>query len=192
MHKSYLLDLEADGVRIAPTKVLHQGSDVRELDALEWDDVVIKPAISGSSFGAARFSLSRAPVEAQRHLTDLLSFQDVLIQPFIAEVERARERAFVFVGGVFSHAVLKTPFSAGVAAGQSTEALYDPTAEELTWAQSVINVASAHGHLSYARVDFTPFNGLPHLMELELIEPNLFLRFSPQCAARLADELIRA
>lgn len=191
MHKRYLNDLAARGVNIVPTRHVARGeiSMLTVLCAAEgWDDIVVKPAISGSAFGARRFTAEAIERRGQSYLDELCTVRDMMIQPYVKTVEEERERSFVFIGGSFSHALLKAPFSAGAAAGEMNEQLYVPTSEELNFAS--VTLAALPEQPAYGRVDFVWTEGRCALMEMELIEPNLFFRFSSTAAVRLADILL--
>ena len=190
MDKKYLLDLRARGVEIVPTSFLTGGCAVDLRSACSergWNDVVVKPTIAGSAFGARRFQKNALEVHGQAHVDMLLRGRDVMVQPYMATVETERERAFIFIDGEFSHGLLKAPFSAGAAAGETREEPIDPSREEIAFAQRVTEAVGEP--LAYARVDFVPTDNGPKLMELELIEPNLFFRFSSEGAQRLANAL---
>ena len=90
-HKSYLVELEKKGIAVAPTELLRSG-DEGCLESLMrkrgWDEVVIKPAVSGGSYRTLR---SHAQAEGQNHLTTLLKDTDVLVQSYLASVEERGE-----------------------------------------------------------------------------------------------------
>ncbi|MDQ6827076.1 MAG: hypothetical protein M3Z14_07765 [Candidatus Eremiobacteraeota bacterium] len=188
MHKGYLEDLARRDVPIAPTIFLRQGSavDVRALgDVRGWHEIVIKPCVSGSAYHAQRFLGDAMAVDGAAHLAMLLRMQDVMVQPYMPAVETSGERALVFIGGTFSHAALKAPFSSGLSAGKLTAPKYYPTEEEVAFATRV--VATLDVVPAYARVDFVVTESGPVVMELELIEPALYFSFEPKAAGRLAD-----
>jgi hypothetical protein len=174
---------------VVPTEHVPQGPAfdlVSCCRARGWEDVVIKPAIGASSKGAARFAAADLAIAGQAHLDLLLAGGDALLQPFQAAVESERERSLVFLGGVFSHAFSKPAFLRGIGDGCG-EVLHRPTAQERTVAARVL--AAAPGPVAYARVDIVPTPDGPHLMELELIEPDLGLRLQPGGPAALAAAL---
>lgn len=192
MHKGYLLDLLSRGIQTVPTHFCSAGTfvDVAAVcKANDWPDVVIKPAISGSSVGARRLKREQFGREAQDHIEDLLKHGDVMIQPYLAAVETERERSCIFIGDAFTHAILKAPFNAGAAGDVETRELRaDLSNEEFDFARSVLDVLDEP--TVYARVDFVPTGSGPQLMELELIEPSLFFEFAPHAAQSFADVLL--
>ena len=191
--KSYLGDLAAAGVTTVPTRWVARGASDRlaaVLDAAGWDDVVVKPAVSASAYGTWRASRSGDDREADfRRLVDA---GPVLVQPFMEAVQTGGEWSLCFIDGRYSHAVLKSPrpgdFRVQESWGGRSERM-DPPAGLIAEARAVLAAAPA-GTL-YARVDGCVEAGRFHLMELELIEPYLFLARVPGSAALLASALVR-
>ena len=189
-HKSYLRDLAARGVPVVPTRWLERGSssDLSELLRREaWPEAVVKPAVSASASGTLSTTLAGAAA-SQPRLDALLAAGDVLVQPLMPEVRDAGEWSLMFFAGRFSHAVLKRPAAGDYRVqwefGGSAESRTPPP--ELTRdAERVL--ASVPGDPLYARVDGVARDGRLVLMELELIEPHLFLGWDAGAATRLAD-----
>ncbi len=197
-HKGYLLALARAGLPVVPTQLVPQSAaspDLRALlPALGSDpegpfDVVVKPAISAGSFGTMRVGGPEALAAGQAHLAALAGAGDVLVQPYVPSVDGYGERSLVWIDGAFTHAVRKNPRFAGDAENVSHEAV--PIAEEeRAVATRVLRMAP--GPLLYARVDLVRDEaGAPRLMELELIEPSLFLDRAPAAAARMAVAIAR-
>nr|WP_238338130.1 hypothetical protein [Pedococcus badiiscoriae] len=152
--------------------------------ATGWGDVVIKPAVDGGARGALRTAASSD--EAAEHLTRLVEAGDTIVQPFAPSVEQG-ETSLFFFGGGFSHAVRKVPKAGDYrvqALHGGSEEVHVPTPAELDVATRAM--ALAPDDLVYARVDLIDVDGQPTLMELELIEPDLFLRMAPGSAERFA------
>ena len=102
------------------------------------------------------------------------------------------EMSLIYVDGRFTHAVNKRPrsddFRSQPEFGSHVERA-TPSPAWLTAADSIMRTVG--GNLLYGRVDFVAGNkGEPLLMELELVEPSLYLRFDPDAAARLADAIV--
>ena len=111
------------------------------------------------------------------------------MQAFVPEVESRGEISLVYLDGTFSHAVRKRPASGDFRVqrdfGGSLEAM-TPSEPVLAFGDGVL--AAVTRPWLYARVDLVEAGGGPVLMELELIEPDLFL--TPAGAARLAAALL--
>lgn len=189
-HKGYLRELAADGVAVVPTLWIERAAAPGErLAAQGWDEVVVKPAVSIGAIGALR---TRADDPAcLAHLESLVAEGDVMVQPFVRSIAEAGEVSLIYFGGVFSHAICKRP-AAGDYRVQDmyggTVHAHTPTVAERTLAEAVLQHAPAA--TTYARVDLVSYEGHPALMELEAIEPELFLGATPDAAANFAAELV--
>lgn len=185
-HKGYLVQLARAGVPVVPTRLVRAG-DEAGLDGHE--ALVIKPAVSSGSRGARRFQAGDP--DAAAHLDALVAGGDALVQPYLASVAETGERSLIYFGGEFSHAVDKLP----AAGDYRTQEMYGgryrshvPSHAELDVAQLAL-AAAPERELLYARVDLVGGSSGPEVMELELIEPELFLGFDPRAARRLAERI---
>jgi glutathione synthase/RimK-type ligase-like ATP-grasp enzyme len=185
-HKGYLAELGAAGIPVVPSLELSQGADnpAARMLATGWPEVVIKPAVDGG----ARLALKTpaASPEAADHLRALVAAGDVIVQPYVSSVEQG-ETSLFFFGGTYSHAVRKVPKPGDYrvqALHGGSEEVHEPSAAERELA--VAAMAHAPGEVAYARADFVEVDGRPTLMELELIEPDLFLRMAPGSVERFA------
>ncbi len=193
--KTYLKDLAQKGIRTIPTvyQTYHSHCDLaREMETHSWNTVVVKPVIGASAYEI--FSVSRSDVETgQKKLTKLLEKKGCMLQPLMEEVQQG-EYSLIFIGGKYSHAVLKVPpkndFRSNYQFG-SREIIVEPDKTILDQAAHVISQVKSD--LLYARVDGIRKDNTFVLMELELIEPHLFFDmypsgaefFAAECAKRL-------
>jgi glutathione synthase/RimK-type ligase-like ATP-grasp enzyme len=190
-HKSYLAELAGAGVPTIPTSFVPRAAsaEARGAELANYrGDVVIKPAVSVGAIGA--FRGPALSVEAGAHLAGLTAGGDALVQPFQPAVLEEGEISLVYLGGSLSHAVRKVP-SGGDYRVQAryggTARSHQPTRRQRDVAE--VALARAPAPVSYARVDMVGEQE-PLVMELELIEPELFLRFEPASPGRLADHLV--
>ena len=190
--KTYLPRLQARGVAVVPSEQLAPVELHRVPELLaqhEWKSAVLKPAFTANAVGARRFE----SVEASRVIEELLAAptddEPWLLQPFIPSIAEG-ELSFIFFGGVFSHAVRKRPRVDEWRVQDSYGGVSAPhaaTPSEIEEATSML-AQSAPGTI-YARVDAVEWKGRLHLMELELVEPELFFRHAPLSPALFADAL---
>ena len=187
-HKRYLVELARAGLPVMPTVLLERGARAKLEDLMDeqgWRDVVVKPAVSAASFRTERFRRDQAAA-GQAHLDALLAERDVLVQPYLPSVEGYGERAVVWIDGEVTHSVRKSPRFGD--AHEDVSAALAPTADERATAETF--VAHVGRDLLYARIDLArDADGRPLLMELELVEPSLFLAQSPPALARLVDAI---
>ncbi len=194
VHKSYLLDLAAD-VPLPQTRMLHAGDRVEDSDlqaTFRDQPVVAKPAV-----GAGGRRMSLLPDVAALPESPLISasgeaLEDLIVQEFLPAVHTSGEHSLVIIAGQASHLIHKIGAAGEFrvqASHGGTEALADPDAATSIVEKTVLPLVK---DFAYARVDYIvdPERG-PLVMELELTEPDLFLRHHPAAANRLLDHIIR-
>jgi len=187
--KRYLKELEAAGVPLVPTICVGRGerADVAALTKERgWDEIVVKPTISGGAYRTYRFRVEDA-ADYQAVIDDTLTDRGVLIQPFLPEILDGGELSLLFFDGVFSHAVCKRPrpgdYRVQFQFGGTTESVeVEPALVE----QARACVLAAPSLPVYARVDGLVKDGQFLLMELEVFEPLMFLAHHPEAAGRFA------
>jgi hypothetical protein len=109
LHKSYLAELAREGFAVIETAAVPRGSApslAALMDARGWSDVVVKPAVSASAHRTFRAARDEADAR-EPDLATILWEGDALVQPLAQEILSAGEWSMVFLGGEFSHAVLK-------------------------------------------------------------------------------------
>ena len=189
-HKSYLCDLAEGGVPTVPTLLLPAGSEPHLewlLAERGWDDAVLKAAVAQTGRYAMRTSLLDA-ASGQAHLDRLVPHEDMLLQPYVDSVEGRGEVSLMYVDGEFTHAVRKRAASGEFMVHHDyggSERATRPTADESRVAAQAL--AAVPERALYARVDLVGGpGGEPLVMELEVVEPELFFRFSQAAVEHLA------
>ena len=196
LDKQYLAALAEDGVPITPTVFVRPG------EAAEFPDgrFVVKPAVGAGSRDAAWYGPDERD-SATEHVARLhAAGQTVLVQPMLASVARDGEWPMVFFGGTFSHAARKRvdlPRAGAIATLFAAEqnSAHVATAEQITAATAAVDAVSRRlGTPTYARVDLVrDDDGRYCVLEVELVEPSLFLPFADAAAVdRLAEALVRS
>jgi len=195
--KRYLADLDAAGVTTIATEHLPPGATFTPPPGR----FVIKPAVAGGSRGAQVFDDERHG-QAAEHLARLHARgDDVLVQPYLDAVDGDEgEIALVFIEGELAHAMRKGPLLAldvpAVESGFRQEQMNlvpAPAPDIVAFGQRALAFVSERfgGPLLYARVDvLRDAAGAPAVLELELIEPSLFLNFAPGSAQALARAIV--
>ena len=193
MHKGYLSSLAAKGVQTVPSVHLPRGAEVSLRTLLldhGWEDVVIKPAISAAAYETWRTSLAMAGTD-QGKFGGQIRQRDLLIQPYIPEIASKGEWSLIFLGGSFSHAVLKRPGAGDFRVQREFGGTFVPAQPPSTLIDHATSIlAMVKQDLLYARLDAIERDGRLILMELELIEPFLFLGSSPGAVERFAQTII--
>jgi len=187
--KRYLAELQRQGIPVVPTNWIEPDKTWLPPTTGEW---VMKPAVSICAVGAGRYDLADPTHrgQASQHFQRLKhTFQTTMLQPYLTGVDREGETALVYFGERFSHAVRKPAILSGPDNGQDRRFQHlgginpvpvTATREQLAIGERVLSlVPGGVSSLLYARVDLVPGeNGEPLLLELEVIEPNLFLMFT--------------
>jgi hypothetical protein len=190
--KHYLRRLAAEGVTVAPTVWLEKGDDFNLASIMErqgWSHAVIKPVISMSAYRTWVTTASRAASD-ESQVRDMLSGSGVMIQRFVPEVRTRGEWSFVFFMKEYSHAVLKMPKTGDFRVQQELGgrlAGSNPPQQLIEQAREIVRRVKEP--LLYARVDAVEADGQLTLMELELIDPVLFLGQDTGAADRFADAI---
>ncbi len=202
--KRYLADLASAGLPVVETTYVQPGEDPPPLHG----EVVVKPSVSGGGRNTGRFTGDSHAGAADLIRAIGISGKTAMIQPYLGSVDEAGEAALVFVDGRFSHGLRKRAVlrSEGIAPTRddaigAAEAMYDPGLvapadpgeDELALAAAVVDELARRfaGAPLYTRVDIARrAGGEPVLMELEAVEPNLYLGLVPEAAGRLADAIL--
>ena len=194
VHKGYLLDVARAGGRIPATRVIPRGAPGTLRDHLErerWRDAVIKPAVSATGH-RTRLVRGEPSREDEEIFKEALAEGDVLAQAFVPEVGERGEWSLVFFEGRYSHAALKRAapgeFRVHIEWGGTVETAAPP-APLVAQAQRLMDALALDA--TYGRIDGTEVDGALVVMELEVIEPELFFDRHPAAAGRLADAVER-
>ena len=192
LDKVYLRWIEERGGTIVPTEWVEKGASVDIAAVLArrgWTKAVLKPTVSASAANTWVTTAASAAAD-QAKITPILQRCGLMIQPFLAEIETEGEISMLFYGGKYSHAVRKRPavgdFRVQTDHGGTVEAA-TPSPATLRDAQLIVDLRG--DELLYARVDGVVVGDEFHLMEFEVLEPQLFFPFHPQAAERFAESV---
>ena len=190
LEKTYLRDLQERGAAIVPSLWF----DDIEVDGIaDWftkigsDRLVIKPVVGANAIDT--YVLTQ-PVDAAlaAHLATTYAGRPFFVQPFAHNIRSEGEYSLFFFTGEYSHAILKTPKAGDfrVQEEHGSEIVpVVPSAELIAAASQTL--ALIEPRPVYVRIDFVRGNdGQFWLMELELIEPSLYLRMDKDAPRRFA------
>ena len=189
--KAYLAELGAAGVPTVPTLVAESCCET-DLDEARLrfacERLVIKPPVSASAMGAHLLGPGdELPAESRG--------KPMIVQPLIEAISRSGEFSLMLFDGEYSHAVVKRPRSGDFRVqeyrGGETRPCDAPPSGSIELAQAAL--AAAPAAATYARVDIVPDDeGTLRIMELELIEPSLFLDHAPDGDAAFTKAILSA
>lgn len=193
--KHYLAELESKGVNVVQSHYLEPGSSIdlaEELAARPDRELIIKPCISGGARHTYRMTTDNLR-SLQDAVRDLQESEAFMVQDVQRSVLSRGEVSLLLFDGMFTHAVRKIPKHGEFRVQDDfggTVVRYEPTEDELKLAKTAVEALPSSA--VYARIDVVQDNdGLPALMEAELIEPELFLRREPRAATTFAASLAR-
>ena len=194
LDKHYLADLAKAGVGIIPTHYCSLGTEeslAEIMQANNWKDVVIKPAISCAARNT--FSIKNEELsEMEATFKQLASEEEMMVQPFQYNVVERGEISLMFVGETITHAVLKKAKAGDYRVQDDfggTVHDYTPTEEEEILAIDAIKACPTTP--VYGRVDIINSNeGKPVVSELEVIEPEIWLRKNKEMAGLMAQRIV--
>ena len=174
--KVYLGALAARGAPVVPTLYFDRLDEAAMHAAAERfgaDRLVAKPQVSSTAWQSIRWSPGR-PLDGGPEGA-------AMVQPYLPEIERSGETSLLYFAGRFSHAIRKVPQPGDFRVQPEYDGIitrHDPAEDELAAADRIL--AAVEEDLLYARVDLVRgLEGEPQLIELELIEPDLYLGYDP-------------
>lgn len=190
--KTYLAELAAAGARIPKTAWIEQGASSNLAEALRahhFERAVVKPVISMSAYETWRTDAASAP-EQEPRFQQLIAQGAVMLQEYLPEIETTGELSFMFFDRRFSHAVLKLPRAGDFRVQNDWGGSRHPAEPRAVLVEQAAAILGAiPGPLPYARVDGVVVGDAFVLMELELIDPVLFLGWHPDAPRRFAEAL---
>lgn len=193
-HKSYLFDLASKTVPIIPTCRL----PIAEIKNLKtffdlWDvpEMIVKPFVSANADNTFRIHRSTFASQVEP-LKEVAVQKELLVQPFVENIVSEGEYSLLYFGHEFSHALRKKPKDNDfrVQEEHGGEIIPVEPSESLLKAADKV-MSSLDQKLLYARVDLVEGRKDEWLlMELELVEPSLYLRTHPQAAANFTKHFL--
>ena len=185
--KIYLQALETAGIAIPKTRWTDRADNdtlARVMSEEGWDRAVLKPRIAATAYGT--FLINTGQELSDEDLAPARS-SGALLQEVVPEIAERGETSIVYAGGAFSHAVVKRvkdgDFRVQKDFGGRVEPA-SPPAPLLSFAATVMT--HVPDSCLYARVDVVDSSRGPLLMELELIEPELYFLIDADAATRMA------
>lgn len=184
-HKFYLAEFPLLGIPIIPT-VFCRKADGTSLSTImednHWEKVVVKPAISAASYDTKIVVFSELN-EKMKQLKPLFESRDMLVQPFIPEIQGLGEFSTVFFSNGSSYTVRKTPVDGDFRIQKEFGGIYKRhtlTASQFEQVLRVWHKANSSRSLTFARIDGVFIKDQFYVMELELIEPDLYVELYPE------------
>lgn len=192
VEKTYLRDLAAAGVRTLPTlwaDTLDEAALARAFATWGGGEIVVKPVIGAGAVDT--FRLGRADDSAPA-LAAYAARGRAMIQPFAPEITAEGEYSLFYFGGVYSHAILKTPKSGDFRVQEEYGGVLSAVVPEAALRRAADALPALCPQPPFVlRADYVRRPEGFALMELEAVEPSLYFNLDPQAAPRFADALAR-
>ncbi|MBC3881072.1 hypothetical protein H8K35_00840 [Undibacterium sp. LX40W] len=192
LDKNYLFELQGKKCQVIPSIRL-QPEDSRSLKALidlmAVDEIVVKPTQSAGAWRTLRVNRENAAAH-ESEFNEWRREQSFLLQAFMPEIVSQGEWSLVFFDGQYSHSLLKRAKDGDFRVQSDhggTVLPHQATQDMQQQAQTILQSLSKMP--LYARVDGVMRAGKFMLMELELVEPELFLEVDPLAAQRFASAI---
>ena len=195
VRKTYLQQLHDRGIVIVPTQFVQSPSesDIRGMfEALESDQIVIKPVV-GANANDTFWLRPDSSADLLQQIEVLYRGRLALLQPFIQSVVEYGETSHIFFDGQHSHSVLKTPRAGDFRVQEEHGSHIQPIQPDRALMECAKQALEpVPQHTLYGRVDLVELsNGQQAVMELEMIEPSLYLTYAADSAERFADAIQR-
>lgn len=194
LSKKYLLDLQLCGISVPETVFIPAGTfgETRlsfDISSIPSEKIIVKPAISLN--GEDTFLLEKSDTEGL-HLraTEINRHRDLILQQFIPEIQNDGELSLIFFNKKFSHAIRKNAKSGEFRIHEEhggTRSPYYPSADVLAFANDVVSQIT--DEMLFCRVDLIETPQKIFLIELEILDPMLFLEMDEQAPQRFADAI---
>jgi len=189
--KLYLQQLAERGAVTIPTLWPKQprAADIQAaFDHFGTDRIVVKRRVGAGAVGQDSFTRDAPPP------ADWTMDRPGMIQPFLSAIQSEGELSFIFVGGTFSHALVKR----AVAGDYRIQSLYGgqeaaiaPAAQDRAAAEAVMALLPFAEPPLYARIDMVRLDsGELALIEAEVIEPYLYPLQGPDFGHLLAEAVL--
>ena len=189
--KHYLKDISSWGIETVPTYFADKGCNMKLHEIAkrnQWKDLVIKPAISASAFKTYKILANEIQVN-EKLFNSLVQERNMLVQPYFETITQLGEASLMVFDGKFTHAILKKAQPGDFRVQDDfggTVHNYIPTKAEINFAEKVFETCKTKP--VYGRVDIVWDNDKNfYLSELEIIEPELWIRNYPKCAEKIAE-----
>jgi glutathione synthase/RimK-type ligase-like ATP-grasp enzyme len=155
-----------------------------------WSRAVVKP-LTGASGYSVELVTREEVARAVSRLAAEARAGGVLVQEFLPEIADG-ELSLIYFDGIFSHAVRKRPPQGEFRVNSRFGATRSPEMppREVT-EQGAAALRALPEVPLYARVDGVVRDGQLIVIEVEVLEPALFLEFDPSSADRFAEATLR-
>ena len=143
--------------------------------------LIIKPIISGSGNNTFKLFSSESSSIDQKEIVkafeSIFSVEDngAMLQPYIPEIKNG-EYACIFIGGISTHNMLRYP---GIFTEKQRPIYLETIPKDISKLAYQVSSIPEFQNSLYMRVDIIYNDGIPTVMEVELAEPDLLIKYIP-------------
>ncbi|MCH4891026.1 hypothetical protein EZV73_25840 [Acidaminobacter sp. JC074] len=190
--KLYLHDLSIKGIPIVQTEFLFSPNDIASaLDNISTEMVILKPTVSAS--GRNTFRFSKDDPDLIMYSSRILEESSAMLQPYIDSIETSGEKSTVVINNEIVFTMNKIPAEGNFLVHTHHGGQYIPDkvdASDMAFIQKIIS--NLPDETAYVRIDYLHKENNPLLLELEMIEPNLYLHKNPIGLSHLVNYIKQA
>ena len=189
--KTYLRDVEKEGVAIVPSiwgEAMNGGAIENAFTQFDVDKVIVKPVISTNATDTFLVVRETFP-DLKAQLCETFAERPYVVQPFIGNIQSEGEYSLFYFNRIFSHAIQKVPKSEDFRVQEEYGAEITPVEPEPALQKAGDQLMNVVDPMPvYGRADFVRgSDGRFLVMELELIEPSMYLRMNKEAPRRFAE-----
>jgi len=205
LDKHYLRHLQEMGVSVIPTKYYKKGAQINLSQLFtEQGEFILKPCISAAGIGLFHISSALEAIRLNHEVNEQLKHNDYMLQEFIPEITTHGEWSLIFLDNKYSHAVHKKPGPNSILVhaerGGSLSFTQQPSQEMIAFAcatyEKVLPAFKYATHesldphlITYLRLDIIETKSHYVLVECEGVEPELFLRATPDAVTKFCEAI---
>lgn len=187
-HKFYLKDIIEKGFRVIPTIFLNNNSEISDDDLLKYQKMVLKPAVSAGSYKTE--ILTEGDLNSE-NISSKTIVGDWLLQPFLPEIQTEGEISMIFFGNEYSHSIIKKPIEGEFRVQKQFGGKYLPYSPGWELLNELNPVFKVFGEeFLFGRIDGVMLGGKFHIMEIEMLEPDLYFDFFPEKVALFCEKAV--
>jgi hypothetical protein len=195
IHKSYLRDLQQRGVPIVPTLWFDRLTSERlerTFSHFASPHIVVKPTVGANADDTFWIADEEADANREQALR-VFADRELMAQPFVESIVATGEYSLFYFAGEYSHSILKTPKADDFRVQEEHGGVIRAIEPDAELVQAATRVMCALDEVPlYARVDLVRLpDGTLALIELELIEPSLYLSYDADAPERFATAMDR-
>lgn len=191
-HKFYLKEIMMAGFNVIPTTFIDSETEITASELNNYTHMVLKPAVSAGSYQTVVLS---EDILNPDNINSITSKGNWLLQPFLPEIQSEGEISMIFFANEFSHSIIKKPTAGDFRVQKQFGGQYLPYEPQPELLEKLRPVFKVFGNeFLFGRIDGVMLGNAFHIMEIEMLEPDLYFDLFPEKAdlfCKRASDMIR-